>query len=101
MKAVSKKQIEDWKIEHKTRAIHEIEIPEDGLRCYLKSPTRKILSFAAASGAQDPLKFNEVILEKCWIAGDEDIKTDDVLFMSVNAQIASVIEIKNSTIKKH
>jgi hypothetical protein len=31
----------------------------------------------------DPNKYNEAILLSCWVAGDEEIKTNDALFLGI------------------
>lgn len=72
----------------------------EGHVAYLKKPTRKALSAAAVIGKTDPMKYNEVLLNNCWIEGDEAIKTDDALFLGASAQLAELIEIKEATLKK-
>ena len=68
--------------------------------CYLRKPNRKELSYASVAGKSDPMKFNEVILNQCWLASDEEIKTDDSLFLGVSAQIAQLVEVKEAELKK-
>ena len=68
--------------------------------CYLKEPSRKALSFAAAAGQTDPLRYNEIILKDCWLAGDEEIQTNNGLFLSVSAQLPKLIEIKEAELVK-
>lgn len=92
----TKEQIENWKANHKD--VYQITV--DGRKCYLRKPTRKELSYASTAGRNDPLKFNEVILNQCWLAGDDEIKTDDELFLGVSAQIATLVEVKEAEIKK-
>ncbi len=96
MKVVSEEQIKAWK--QKYDGVFELKV-EDKV-CYVKSPDRKTLSYATVAGQKDPLKFNEVLLENCWLDGDEEIKTNDSLFMSVSGQLAEIIELKEATIKK-
>ncbi len=66
---------------------------------YLKNPTRKIISMATAVGGKDPIKFGELILQNCWLGGDERIKTDDDLFLAANAVLGDLIKIKTATLK--
>lgn len=66
---------------------------------YLKNPTRKIISMATAVGGKDPIKFGELILQNCWLGGDERIKTDDELFLAANAVLGDLIKIKSASIK--
>ena len=69
---VSQEQIDAWKKQH--GEIYAIKV--DGKTAYLKKPDRKTLSFASVAGQKDPMKFNEIILENCFIGGDEEIKKD-------------------------
>lgn len=89
-------KIEEWK--KKYGDVYQVEV--DGHTAYLKKPSRKALGAAAVIGKQDPMKYNEVLLNNCWIEGDETIKTDDALFLGVSAQLAEIIEIKEATLKK-
>ena len=95
MKA-TKQQIAEWKKEHTN--VYEISV--DGYHCYLKSPTRQILSMAAVASQENPIRGNEVLLEKCWLGGDEIIKTDDTLFLATGKQITKIIETKEASLEK-
>lgn len=79
--------------------IFEITIEEK--TAYFKKPDRKTLSYATVSGGtKDPFKFNEIILESCFIGGDRDLIDDDKYFLSMSGQVAELIEIKHATLKK-
>ena len=77
-------------------------ISADGVehKGYLRKPKRQELSYATKVGSSNPLGFNESIINACWLAGDEAIKTDDALFMGVSGQIAEIIEVAEASIKK-
>jgi hypothetical protein len=89
-------QIAKWKKEHK----NVFAIKVDGHICYLKSPDRKTLSYASSLGMKDPLKFNEIILENCFLGGSEEIKTDDGLFLGASGKISELIEVKEAELEK-
>ncbi len=89
-------QIALWKRKHGDVFLVEI----DDKTAYLRKPDRKALSAASILGKTDPLKYNEILLNNCWLAGDEEIKTDDSLFLGVSAKLAEIIEIKDAEIKK-
>lgn len=91
-----KKQLDAWKAEHKT--IYQLNVGE--YSCILKKPNRKTLSYAAASGATDPLKYNETILKECWLHGDEEIILDDELFLSVSSKLSELIHIQEAELVK-
>ncbi|PWN62308.1 hypothetical protein [Chryseobacterium oncorhynchi] len=83
-------QINAWKAEH--GEIFSFKVGKDK-QCYLKKPTRQILSYAAVAAQTDPLQYNEVILSECWLAGDEDIKTDTGLFLSISQYLPTLVEM--------
>ena len=93
---VTKEQIQEWKKKHGN--VYEISV--DGKKCYLKSPSRKTIGYASAAGKDDPMKFNEIVMRDCWLGGDEEIKTDDTLFLSVSGKLAEIIEVKEVDLKK-
>lgn len=89
-------KISEWKAKHGD--VFQVEV--DGRVAYLKRPDRKVLGAAAVTGKSDPVKYNEVILNNCWLEGDEEIRTNDAMFLGVSAQLAEIIEIKEATLKK-
>lgn len=72
----------------------------DGHVAYLKKPSRKALSYASVAGKENPLKFNELLLNDCWIAGSEEIKINDSLFLGVSSKLAELVEIKTAELGK-
>ena len=95
-KEITQEQIDSWKKQHGD--IYAIKV--DGKTAYLKKPDRKTLSFASVAGQKDPMKFNEIILENCFIGGDEEIKKDDSLFLAASAKIVELIEVKEAELVK-
>ena len=89
-------KISEWKAKHGD--VFQVEV--EGRVAYLKRPDRKVLGAAAVTGKNDPMKYNEVILNNCWLEGDEEIRTNDAMFLGVSAQLDEIIEIKEATIKK-
>ena len=89
-------QIEAWKKKH-----GEVFIATVGDSvCYLKKPSRKALGYASFASKNNPLNFNEVILNDCWLGGDESIQTDDSKFLGVSAVLTDLIEVKEAELKK-
>ncbi|MBQ7530841.1 MAG: hypothetical protein IJT12_03975 [Paludibacteraceae bacterium] len=76
------------------------KITVDGKSCILRKPNRKELSYASVAGKNDPIKFNESILNACFVAGDQEILTDDYLFLAASAKLEGVIEIKTAELEK-
>lgn len=68
-------------------------------KCWLKTPSRKVIDMATTIAGKSPMKFGEVILKNCWLGGDERIQTDDELFMAANGILGEIIKIKTAKIK--
>ncbi|MDR3046128.1 MAG: hypothetical protein LBU51_00755 [Bacteroidales bacterium] len=92
----TKEQIIAWKAVHKD--IFQIVV-EDSV-CYLKKPDRLTMKLIASIVVNDPIRSNEVLLENCWLGGDEDIKTEDDKFFGVSQQLVDLIQIKQAELKK-
>lgn len=98
MKKATQEQIDGWKAKYPNADIWQITV-EDKV-AYLRSPDRKTLSMASTVGAQDPMKFNEILLKNCWLDGDLEIQTNDTLFLSASSKLAQLIEIKETEMVK-
>ncbi|HLO59059.1 MAG TPA: hypothetical protein VK172_14720 [Lentimicrobium sp.] len=59
-----------------------------------------ILKNADGSSHFDAHKFNETILLNTWLDGDEEIKTNDQLFLGVSEQLDAVIEKAKFEVKE-
>jgi len=90
----TKQQIEEWKAKHGEL----FEITVEGKSCILHRPTRRDLSYASV--LTDPIKMTEVMLNQLWVAGDEEIKTRDDLFLAASQKMQEVLEVKAAEIKK-
>ena len=73
---------------------------ESGESCLLRKPTRKELSYASMAGQNDPIKFSELILNGCWLDGDEQIKIDDELFLGASQVIGELVKVKSAELEK-
>lgn len=93
---VTAEQIAEWKKKHDD--VFQIDV--DDKTCFLRKPNRNELGYAAVAGKTNPLKYNEYILKSCWLGGDEEIRTNDDLFLSVGEALAEMIETKQAEIKK-
>lgn len=98
---ISKEQIAEWKAKFGTVNKITVKDAENGNKvCYLRQPSRKALGYASQASKDNPMKFNEVILNDCWLGGDDEIKTNDTLFLSVSGKIAELIEVKEAELEK-
>ena len=93
---ITKEQIQEWKNQYKDIFVISVE----DKKVYLRTPDRKTLSYASTLATKDPLRFNEVILENCWLGGDEEMKTNDELFLAVSSKLPDLIQIKEATLEK-
>ena len=93
---VTKEQIKQWKAKYKEVFVLRV----DDKVAYLRTPDRATLSYASTLATKDPMKFNEAILTNCWLGGDEEIKTDDALFLSASSKLGDLIQIKDATLVK-
>lgn len=92
----TEEQIQEWKRKH--GEVYEVVVGDSA--CYLHNPDRATLKAVAAVGMSDPIRSNEVLLENCWLGGDESVKTDDSKFMGVSPVLAEIIQVKEATLKK-
>nr|DAN28570.1 MAG TPA: hypothetical protein [Caudoviricetes sp.] len=90
----TKEQIKEWRAKH--GELFEITVEDKS--CILHRPTRKDLSYASA--VKDPIKMSEVMLNALWVAGDEEIKEDDSLFLAAIQKMQDILEVKEAEIKK-
>lgn len=93
---VSQEQIDKWKLKHGDvfRAI----VGKESV-CYLKTPDRLTVK-ASMSAGKDKIRSNEILLENCWLGGDETIKTDNAKFFGISGVLDELIEIKSANLKK-
>ncbi|MDR0266388.1 MAG: hypothetical protein LBJ04_24460 [Sphingobacterium sp.] len=100
MYKATKEQIAEWK--EKYGGVFKIKVEDESgdKVCYLKKPSRKVLGMATVAGKDNPIKFNETVIRECWLGGDEDIKTDDTLFLSASGKIPEIIETRQAELEK-
>lgn len=73
---------------------------EDGVVAYFRAPSRTVLSLATSAATNDPMKFNEIIIENCFLGGDERVKTEDKYFLGLSGEISTLIEKVEGELKK-
>lgn len=98
MNTATPEQIAEWKAIHlnvyalKTTALDKI--------CYLRKPTRQELSYATKASETDSLNFNASILKSCWLHGDEEIKTNDSLFLGICPMLDEICAFEKFELEK-
>jgi len=94
---LSEKEIEAFKAKH--GEVFEFEV--DGKVCYLKKPDRKLLGAAMKMSKDDPMKFNETIMNNCFLGGYDGFKdVNGDLFLDIESEFAKLLERRAVTVKK-
>ena len=70
-------------------------------KAWLKNIDRKLVSMVSMTAGSDPIEAAEVILENCWLEGDERIKTVDEYFFGAMTQLQALRAMKSAQIKKY
>ena len=96
MPKITAKQILEWKKQYGD--IYELSAGDK--KAYIKHPDRQTLSFAMAEAQTNPLGYTEVILDNCWLGGDEALREDDAYFLGISKQLDDIIEIADVKLKK-
>lgn len=93
---VTEDQVNAWKRKH--GEVYMVKV--DGSAGYLRKPDRDTMKAVATVSSNDPIRANEVLLENCWLGGDDSIKTDDAKFFGVSSTLAELVEVKAAELKK-
>ena len=77
---------------------------ETGEECIIRHPaiktTNKVLNYLFGEN-RDMLKAGKIILDDCWIAGDDVIRTDEELNGEVAFAASTTVEFKIAEVKKN
>jgi len=92
------KTISKWKEEYGT--VYLIRSKDKTSAGYFRPADRKILGHAQAVGSGDPYKFNEILLRDCWLAGDEDLLSNEAKFLGVSSEAHQLIEVVGAEVEK-
>ncbi|MBR4710979.1 MAG: hypothetical protein IKP10_03035 [Clostridia bacterium] len=93
-------QLEGWKKKFGDGNVFEVAVEDK--KVILHKPSRRDISYAMAGSnqAKDSVKFSEILLNQCWIDGDEEIKENDDYFLAVVPVLGALAETKEAEIKK-
>lgn len=94
---MDKQKIDQLKKKH---GVEIFQLTVSDKKAILKKPDRKVLSMALSLSEKDPIKFGELILDSCWIEGDEEIRTNDSYFLASLEVLQEMVEIKQASLKK-
>lgn len=91
-------QIEAWKKEHETDEIFAFKSVKHDKQAYYRKPKRKELSFI--SQIKDGSKFNEKLLQTCYLGGDKEIETNDDIFLGLGDKIIAILKYAEVEVEK-
>lgn len=97
-KIFTPEELQALKLAHQGKELFIIEV--EGTQAVVTSPTRAQINAAIQGSKKAPLRFGEILLDNCWVDGDDKIKTNDRLFMGASEQLQALIEPTSSSIKK-
>jgi hypothetical protein len=98
---ITQAQLDKWKHQYGDISMIDVEYQRETYTCYIKKPDRNTVSFALSKQAADrPLESGEVILENCWLGGDQGIKDNDDIWMAAALRSRESWDLPQATIKK-
>lgn len=88
--------IAKWKSQHPS--LFEVKIGNSV--GYFRKPDRQVIRAAYSFLHKDRIRYVEVIVENCWLGGDETIKTDDSKFLSLIEIVPELTTFEEAELKK-
>lgn len=102
----TQQQINEWK--KKYQHLFEVTLLDEGQRerkCILRKPRNNFLRKTTQAHRENITEFNKIVVNACWLAGDEEIKTIETLFNQVLERLYEIIAFvagspANASLKK-
>ncbi len=91
-------QIAEWK--HKYSDVFAYETEDGKYACYLKRPSRQTVDLASTRAQGSNFKMADVILDNCWLGGNDELRGEDKYFIGLQQKIAELIEVAAGELKK-
>lgn len=91
---VTSEQITKWKEQY--GKVYKYEV-EDKV-CFLRPVDRTTYSLAASKITTSPAKFNEIIIDRIWLAGDEVIKKNDDYYFGLIDFVEELMDKKKGSL---
>lgn len=92
---IDEKKIAELKSKH-PEGLFQITV--EGKSCILRKPNRRDLSYVSV--VKDPIKMTETLVNQLWVEGDEEMRTDDDLFMAMSNKMNEILKVKEAEVKK-
>ena len=83
--------------------VYQLRVTDDEgnlLLGYLKKPSIEILSASISVGQSDPLRGTRIILESCWLEGNERILKEDDLLISALSAVEAIVQFRKAELVK-
>ncbi len=93
--AVTQEQIDSWKRKHQKVFCYEV----DGQKLYFKQPDRKTLAAASVIARNDPMKYNEFVLNNSFLGGERAMLEDDSVFYGLSQKMDELVAAKVGELK--
>ena len=92
-------EIERLKKQH--GRIYEVVVDDEGTRyaAYFRRPDMAVLSAMTKMAKTDEMQAAKVMVENCFVAGAEQVRTDAALFVAAVGQLGTVVGQVRATIK--
>jgi len=98
MYTATQEQIDAWKAEYGD--VIRLKSKKYDKSAYFRKPNRKEMEFLSAGNQKSGLKFNAALLKTCFLAGDQEIQTNDDIFMGIGEQIMSLLSFDVVEVEK-
>jgi hypothetical protein len=93
----TQEQIEKYKKEY--GSIFEYK-SDDGKSCILKSPTLQVLDACKTISGGSSIKFDDALLQNCWVDGDIELKTEDKYKLGLFEWLGGIIQKVDGELKE-
>ena len=103
--AVSQKQVDHWKRQWGEDKVYQIIVRNDDTKPvkeytgYFRKPDMKVIQAASAFVDTDPIKSGLIVVDNCFLGGDEAFKTDDEIHVSAALALNRLFKIRVAEIK--
>ena len=94
---VDKRQIDDWKKKYGGVYCY---VSDDMRIGYFQNPTLQILDRCEMQCSGSKQRFNKLMVESCWLGGDETLKQSEKHLLGLYKWLPSLIEITEGILAK-
>lgn len=84
-------QVAAFKQKHRKSFAIEVQDGDEVHIGYFKRPSFETIKAVTKVAKTDEVEAGKVMFDNCWLGGSEDLRTDALLFMAVQAQLGSVL----------